>query len=550
MRRVVVFLALVALAVALLLVLRERGRAFIAAQVELLQSDDREEAEEARKRLQRVGRSAVRPVCALLEHEDQQVRARAALTLANIGHAAACGPLMEASKRGDFPAAHALEFMEHPRTEEAFAWVNCRQGDWAVAELQRRCPVGCRMPTAPWVWFRDGGRLFGPTWKWRIHWPCQVGESREGGEVNEDAWRWMPYACSEADCSYSLSVLAQPLPEAWIGRARLRELCGDYAEAAEFYGRALELAPKSAVAQIGRKRAQGLVSLAGRMERLLPSGYQVGRILSHPTWRRGGATHYLGVISWLHESRSVLSMAPKLAVFVQQGERLTRTHTTATFDAQELPHVWSRWDGPNTYVGMVVHKDGRPAEPVVIRAYRPRGMLALLGLSYDVFLYRLANGKMVKTLALPSAVMPWVADLDDDREAEIITFRHVSMAVPPRKPAPWPIVHTRVNGEYEARSGQFPSVFAVVAPILLAREREAPMDPRIPHCLGRAHEIIGKKGLAIAAYKRAEEKYRQTAERMQKKGEAEQAHLHREAAAAVKEHRLRLEAELTASSGP
>lgn len=126
MRRVLPYLALVALAVGLVFVLRHRKRQFVAAHVELLQCEDAEEAKEARKRLQRIGRSAAPPVCAVLEHEDPEVRARAALTLANIGHAAACGPLMEAAKRGYFAAADALAFMKHPQAKKAPAWAWCR----------------------------------------------------------------------------------------------------------------------------------------------------------------------------------------------------------------------------------------------------------------------------------------------------------------------------------------------------------------------------------------------------------------------------------------
>jgi len=108
MRRILALMPGVGLILVLGLVLQWRKHVFIAGQVELLQSEDPGAAKAARNSLQRIGRSAVRPVCALLAHEDEQVRARAALALANIGHAAACGPLMQAAKRGDFAARIAL----------------------------------------------------------------------------------------------------------------------------------------------------------------------------------------------------------------------------------------------------------------------------------------------------------------------------------------------------------------------------------------------------------------------------------------------------------
>lgn len=85
MRRVVVPLILVAVAIALFFVLRHRKQQLIAAQICLLQSEDPTKSEAARKVLQRIGRSAVRPVVSLLEHRDERVRSRAAMALANIG---------------------------------------------------------------------------------------------------------------------------------------------------------------------------------------------------------------------------------------------------------------------------------------------------------------------------------------------------------------------------------------------------------------------------------------------------------------------------------
>ena len=75
MKRALSILVLVAVAIALFLVLRARKRQFIAAQVELLQSADPEEAKQARQRLQRLGRSAVRRVCSLLTHKSEATRA-------------------------------------------------------------------------------------------------------------------------------------------------------------------------------------------------------------------------------------------------------------------------------------------------------------------------------------------------------------------------------------------------------------------------------------------------------------------------------------------
>jgi tetratricopeptide (TPR) repeat protein len=537
MRRLVVPLILVALAIALLFVLRERKRQFVAAQVQLLQSDDPQIATQARQRLQRIGRSAVRPVCALLEHEDEDVRARAALSLANIGNPAACGPLMEAAKRGDFAAADALAFMKHPRAAEARAWAWSRLGDKVLEELALRLPVGGRQPTEPCIdWWEWRRRPFVPMPHTATNWP-------RGPYGMGWSWQWLDAGALAvkgyetpvaADSCYDQALRCFPLAGAYIGRGRLRELCGDYAGGAELYGEALRLAPESQPVHRAKARADGLAALARQMEELLPRRFRIHRILTHPQWRRADAAYYVGVTKWADDRFPLLGDASEFVLFRRQGDRLAKLSQGPDVGAWQR-----RLSGVciPMYAALVVPQPGAPPAAVLISRLYARRVYP-----HRVSMYRLANETLIKTLELTSMAMPWVGDLDDDGDAEIITWRPASLEPFVWAAVPWPMVHTLVDGAYQVRTEQFPSLFPEVARTLAAAEGRYPPDAKLPDHLGRAYEILGQRDAALAAYRRAEGKYVATADRMQSKGHTRQARLHRQAAATVRGRRLRLEA--------
>ncbi len=540
MRRVVMYLAVLALAVALVFVLRARKRAFVAAQVEWLQSDNVQEAEEARKRLQRVGRSAVRPVCAVLEHDDEEVRARAALTLANIGHPAAAEPLLEAAKRGDFPAADALEVMKHPRAAEARAWAYSLLAMAALAELKSCLPVGGRPPTAPRRSWSLPRQPFQPSTEEAVLWPDSTQRFYEhlGSLLH---FPTAPVRRQERPLEHF------PFTEALLAAAEARELSGQYAAAAELYAEALALDAENDGARERKAEAERLVALAGRMEDLLPDAYRIDRILSHPTWREGEATYYVGAATWGAVTR-IWSVAPKLAVFRSEARDLRLTSTVPTFATSE---IGSRWNPPTACLGVVGPADGLPAKLVALRSAivkrtprsrpAPKPQPTYGEIAYDAILYRLEKGVLLKDLQLPSAAMPWVGDLDEDGDAEIVTWHHISRERWPVDRLPWPIVHTLVNGQYEVRSEKFPSLFEPVADVLAERERQDQLEPKFAKYLGRAYGMLGKPELAAAAYQRAADKHEEMARRLGAKGLADQARLHREAAAEVRERCLRLE---------
>lgn len=530
-RRMVVYLAVVALAIVLLLVLRQRKRTFIAVQVQLLQSRDGQEATEARKTLQKVGRAAVRQVCALLDHEDEEIRARAALTLANIGHARAADPLMEAAKRGDFPAADALIFMRHRRGWEARAWAYYRLADRALEELELRPPLGDRPPTAPWIDWSKPQAQFRPASHRVVHWPETL--LMYGAQPRP----------TDPKALYDQALLgSRPRPVgAYIGRARLQELPGEYADAADDYGRALERAPESRAAKRGKARAERLAMLRGKMEELL-GGVSVWPVLLHPTWRRGDVEHCVGVVRWSQLGRPRDSAARKLVAFrcerrSAENATIVPTGSVPVFATTDLPSTGSA----TAHVGIVRLEPGEAAAIAVVRAVGPSTVRAVFTFSYDVTLHRLEGELLMPMLQVDSATVPWVGDLDEDGDAEIVTWRWLTYPRASTTGMPWPTVRSLVNGRYEIRTEQFPSLFEDVAAVLVEREREYPLDSSLSDGLGQAYEVLAKKDLAIAAYQRAEKKHLEMADRMAKKGESEQARLHRRAALAVKDRRLRLE---------
>ncbi|MGD8240562.1 MAG: HEAT repeat domain-containing protein, partial [Armatimonadota bacterium] len=471
MRRIVVYVALVAVAVALLFLLRHRKRQFVAAQVHLLQSSTSDEADAARKRLQRIGRSAVRPVCTLLEHDDEEVRARAALTLANIGHPAACGPLMQAAKRGDFPAADALESMKHPRAEEARSWVYCLLADEVFEEIRLRLPIGARLPTSPGVQWREPSR-FRPVVR-------QTRYSYQGyGSRDQPDWGDILYALSYATRYYERAIDHYPLPEALIGRARVKALHGRYSGAAELYAQALKQSPHNEVAHRGQAEAERLARLLRAMEALLPDAYHVERILTHPTWRPGDTTYYLAIATFTATGVRFVAVAPKLVLFQERSGRLQKLSGVSTYTPPASGRAGLVYP---TYVDLCVTEAARSASVVVIRPVQqprdtPSSRRRILP---ELLLYHLESDTLVEAVRMRIRSVPWIGDIDDDGDAEIVTWDSTAADLLPIIQYQWPTIHALVEGEYQDRTDQFPAVFADLAAALRAQEEESggPADP-------------------------------------------------------------------------
>lgn len=542
MRRVVVPLILVAVAIALFFVLRHRKQQLIAAQICLLQSEDPTKSEAARKVLQRIGRSAVRPVCALLDNPEARVQRIAALTLANIGDPAAGGPLMEAAKRGGFAAADALKAMKHPQSSEARAWAYCWLAERKLEEFRAGLPVGGRperLPAVRWHVSHMYRPFDGATAIIQ-----KEPEARYCPEYRD--WTWTVQEPNRADAWCGLAEQYGPLPEGYIGRARVYELCGDYGTASHYYKRALELAPTNEAARSAEAQVEQLLKLVRQMRPLLPEGYVTERVLTHPTWTHGDATYYIAVAT-LHQTRLDLgSSVPKLVLFKHGGGPMELLDTVSVFSAREEASAWNTvWPPPpGACVGVVPPgTDGERAMVAAVRALASESRWPRWRGRYEVILYALEPGALVRELRVPSAAMPWVTDIDDDGDAEIITW-HSPLAA-------WPVVQTLVDGRYETRTEQFPSVFEGVPSVLENFEPgEDVADPNLPDYAGRAYEILGQRALAIEAYRRAERKYRERADQLAAKGQEWSARDHRQGAAAARDRRLRLEAAKCDSSTP
>jgi hypothetical protein len=180
---------------------------------------------------------------------------------------------------------------------------------------------------------------------------------------------------------------------------------------------------------------------------------------------------------------------------------------------------------------------GRAAAYVVALEKGQRAVLAAIvetgrtpgRCDYRLTLHALRDGALVKSLELESVGLPWVTDLDDDGDAELITWGWAVCY--PHYPAGnvlWPEVRTRVPGGYEVRTEQFAGLFGPVADALRHRETTcATKDPKVSDYLGRAYEMLGDSKGALEAYGRAERKY--------------VARDEGQAAAAVRQRRLRLE---------
>jgi len=550
-RRLLSFAVLIAIAVGLIFLLRHRKRQFIAAQVVLLQSDDPDQATAARRRLQPIGRSAVRPVCALLQHKDADVRARAALTLANIGHPAACGPLMAAAKRGGFPAADALEFMKHPQASAARAAGFCWLGDTQSEELCRSLPGGSAPPAAAWRRWQEPSQQFRPVACSSLEWPGAYGWS-------DHPLVWLRDAALEAELRYQHALETRRSPEALVGKARIGMLCGEYVAAASFYASALQWAPDSEAARAGQTEAEGLVALQGKMDEVSgwikpldgvlrgpprkhfgwPAFLDIGRILSHPTWRQGDREYRVAVAGGGVGDWSVLYEVPKLVLYSSRGQSLRQIgNPVPVFSMDELATTYYP---PRAYAGLL---EPGPGDDAAVVAVRPLDAWRLAPDSYGLSLYDLTERGLVQTLDVPSTFIPWLGDLDEDGDTEIVTWHCPTCDEEPPNRAPWPIVRTLVDGHYELASKPFPRLHQHLARVLAEREHRYPQDPHIADYLGRAHEITGETELAIAACQRAEQKYRAKAVLIAHKGQMRRARRHREAAEAVKQRRLRLQSE-------
>lgn len=530
-----VWLCLIALALAgcAAFALYQRKQVSIPAQVRLLQSDDPRRADKARKALERAGATAAQSILPLIEHQDAQVRARAAQTLANIGDIGAAETLFKAAQRGDFAAADALTVMKHPRAAEACAWACCRLADGMVEELQRRLPAGGDTPTAPWVCSRPPAKPFRPAAPDIVNWPrvLYTFHQPHGPQF---------YEPTEADRWYEHALEQYELYDAYIGRARLRKLCGDYAAAVNFYARALALAPDSPTPRRGKIDAERFAMLARAMEHLLGEGYRVHRVLSHPSWSQGSETYHLGVVGPFDNGLSTISIAPALALFRSRGGRLDVSALVPSFTQEEV----ARAAAPlRAYVGLVACHADAPAMAVVIQELLPESLERQEYVTYDVVLYRLEQGALVRTLSAPSTAMPWVGDLDNDGDVEVVAWRETSWELEEEERVPWPVVHTLVDGRYKLRTREFPSLFCAIVPLLAEREDTYPLDPKLSDYLARAYEIMGDRRPAIAAYQRAAHRYAEAASRMTKLGSLDQALRYAQLEVAARERYLWLTAE-------
>jgi tetratricopeptide (TPR) repeat protein len=530
MRRLWVYLALIAVAVSLLFLLRHRKRQFIDAQIQLIQSDDPDRATQARMTLERVGRAATQYVCPLLEHENDEIRVRAALTLANIGDHRAADSLMAAAKRGDFPAADALEQMKHARAAEARAWAYCRLADSPLEELRRHWPIGGEPPTTSWVRAFKPKQPFSHSRPVVAHWPWDFAES-------DTIARRIVYRTLEARDWHRRARLQFPLPEAFAGEARARMRMNDYRMAAMAYRNALDAGTIDKTLGAEWEEAQRLRRLQADVGRPPPDGGHVRQILEHPSWGDGDGACRIATIRGGPYGSSFSHGPPRMLVFQGQNETFEPVgDVVPIYTRDEVAAV----DAPRWYLGAATLGPGEAAAVAVLRKVSRHSSSPG---SHDVAAYRLTPGGLQQILRAPSDDLPWVGDLDQDGDMEIVTWRHMTAATGLRRPVPWPIVHTMVNGGYEIRTLEFPQLLDDMVALAVQHEERKPLDPTVPDYLSQAYERLGRMQLAIAACERAERKYLQYSEAAREDGLDNLVGHYRMAAQRIRQRLLRLQAE-------
>jgi tetratricopeptide (TPR) repeat protein len=480
MRRLVLVILIVAAVVAAASKARQRKGEFIAHQVEQMASSDTRAADEARMELQRCGPSAVRPVIRLLDHHDAEVRARAVRCLANIGHAAAAGPLFEHARAGDWFAADALAVLKHPRAREALAWAPALEGTRELRDLLGRLPAGGNTlavePDEP----RTGSPRR-PSWGATNRYPPGFDDSI--------AWRFQ-LAQSRLDEALRL----YPLRVALLGKARLHELCGDHEAAASVYKEVLSDHPRDAEAREGLERAERLMGLARQMEALLPPAYRVRRIFEHESWRTPEGTYCVALISYPHSDLSLATWWPKLVVFRSAGSDMAKVSAVA-------PVGWRGYP-PSVRVGLASAK--REPSPLIVVV---TGMADwYYGASRMLRLYRLSGGRLEQLRSVDSYRRPTVSDMDGDGRIEVVVWTMARSEQSGYSSPPWPVV-CRVEGDRLVDCGHdCTRPFACAAPVL----RDWAMSQNDAKCwesAGEAYEICGKRADAVAAYSRAETGY-------------------------------------------
>jgi hypothetical protein len=287
------------------------------------------------------------------------------------------------------------------------------------------------------------------------------------------------------------------------------------------------------------------------MQSLLPPGYGIQRILSDPAWRNAGAAYYVGVATSEPAAHpSLVAVAPKLVLFRREGRRLEKGSVVPTFTAAEIRTGSDVRRMPSGYARCLAPAPGRPAHVVVIRSFAPRRIAQSGFVSYDVSVYRFEHARLQKLLQVPAASTPWAGDLDGDGDAEIVAWHHIRPDLWPFSPLQWPSVHTLVGDGYEQRTEEFAPLFREVARVFADREPQYTQDPKVAEYVGRAYEILDQNESAIAAYGRAEVKYGKLEQRAAGNKHTQQARLYRQAAASVRERRLRLEAAQSDPSTP
>jgi len=251
------------------------------------------------------------------------------------------------------------------------------------------------------------------------------------------------------------------------------------------------------------------------MGQLVPRAYHVERIKTHATWRDGETTYWLAVTTWMHAGLFAGSVAPKLVLFRESEGRLEKCFAVSTYTPAELAKGCPRVP---TYVDVYVTEANAPASVVAIRAHPrpPSERLRFSGLIYDLTVYRFESGALVPGDQLVSEGMPWVGDLDEDGDAEIVTWRAIGPDLRFLASFPRPVVHRLINGECEERTLRFPTLFEQMLAALGEQERHPERLRDTLYWEARIHEMLSNATLAAAAYERLERTLREEADRIER----------------------------------
>ncbi|MCK4325104.1 MAG: tetratricopeptide repeat protein [Armatimonadetes bacterium] len=288
------------------------------------------------------------------------------------------------------------------------------------------------------------------------------------------------------------------LPRAWFALGRCQMRLGKYEAAVNSFEQTLNLAPGHAAAEAGQQRARELLQVAQTVQPQLPTGQQVIQLDELKVGKpKEWWLTLCGKVSEREFSDERFSDV-HLNLYRETGQRLTRTWQYRLRGHAHSSGVLDMRFGDVQFYVLDLTADGVPEVVAGEVAYGASWAPSHLA----VFTWR--GGRLSKILGVSSSFPAWIEDVNGDGCYEIRNLYNIGWSMSHAEMPYWSDIYAYKRGRHVLANEDFPDEFEDWADKLQRVLEKHPDDWEILKYLGIVHEIEGRPGEALAAYRRAE----------------------------------------------